>query len=476
MQDPLVSYFPQNYLTSWLEVIQDVATKKPLNNTTLIADCYHHVSSSTLIGKSVCPECRAPIVNCITDHHVVKLEGFILQIQNSAHETLARLAHELCEESPPLAPPLLSPLTLPARFECVQPWHKVPKSNKFLRSSAAWESSTPNSFFHTLQVNERRDKAPEIILTCRSKYTEEFNRYLMLSGFSGPMPGVFKAQTLLELDFSLNLIADYAELAEFSLLKQLVTRHKTRLASSIMQTLLAPLRRRSSNSPPISPAPVPSDSLKDAVTTSLLENAVILIPCGHSVNEAWAHRLAKCTVPNCGAGVTHYVPNTVLRSIVEFVRQAYTSVFIRIPESTPLVPEDPLPPIPFPGPAARFVYGNGGEWCVVVPGLQATRCRQMTLYSDNTDALIYAVEVRGYEKGLIALIITCREQYKDVYEKYLAHFGIEMDGPSRSCMARLSRELDWALRFVMDHNRLPEAAFRRLEYFKQARTWRLLGE
>lgn len=469
MQDPLVSYFPQKELAAWLTSIQDSSTGKPLINSTLVVNCYHHVSGATLFGKTLCSQCQAPIVNCITDHHVIKLEGFILQLQNAAHETLFSLAKKLQEEPPPL----LNSAHLPARFECVRPWGATAKSDKSLRASASWESITPHSLLKTLQINQHRNKTPEIIITCRSKYAEEFTHYLMLSGFSGPLPGTFKAQTLLELDFALQLIAEYSELADqdFSFAKQLVTREKTRQASSLLQ-LPNLLRRRSSNSPQTPPSPMLLESFKDSITNAFFENAVILIPCGHSFSENQARRLRQCTL--CKAPVVEYAPNSVLRSIVERVRLVHTSLFIRIPESSQRVPEDPLPPIPFPGPSARFYYGE--RWHEVVPTTRSKRCRQLRLYSEDPDSFIEGIEVGGYPNGLIAMIIVCHKQYIKTFETYLAHFGIAMDRSSGICMARLSRELDWALRFCLNHNDLPEEALRRLEYFRDSRTWRLLGE
>lgn len=202
MLDPLAHYFSQSERSTWLSHMQDTQN-----------------SAENVMIKGQ--------ITTIANQNLRELAGFVRQMQFFANETLQQLANALRDEPLPLLNAADRPPSSPLLY--TKSWNTLAPSKEMI-----WENAPYNaSFFSKIHVLQDQNKGLKIHLTVNPAFIAEFRHELLLLGVHQPQFSedafVFQAETLLEIDIALYLIAQYVRLPKESiaLLKNLATTHKT---------------------------------------------------------------------------------------------------------------------------------------------------------------------------------------------------------------------------------------------------------
>jgi len=215
-----------------------------------------------------------------------------------------------------------------------------------------------------------------------------------------------------------------------------------------------------------------SNALECPVMLTLLKDAVLLTPCGHTISEVAAKNLygavqtieeretvekvAPC--PLCRRNVVAYYPNHAMRSLVAItLGTKVEEVLPVVSASVQAAPEKDLDTIPFPGVAAKFVL-RSGSWEPFESG--AALVRQLTFTSATEGSLFEEMGLLGYKDGRIALQITFKEN-RTAASQYLLDCGLKLDFIATNCGFYVSRTNDTKLlfRILAKHNEIPKEHF-----------------
>lgn len=229
------------------------------------------------------------------------------------------------------------------------------------------------------------------------------------------------------------------------------------------------------------------NSLECPVMFTPLSDAVILVPCGHTISEIAAKQIyggmsgegGTETVRNpaaCPLGcrkVTAYYPNLIVRSLIGEVSS------VKLEEALPLfsaaLPGDDkinIDDIPFPGKGAKFVlsanhwnahYGTGGDLV-----------RELEFKSQTSGSLFTKFSVLGYRDGSFAIFFNFEKKCKDAAIDYLSKCGIELKFIEREICHYKSdlSTTELVFRILAKHNDIPQDQFTLIRELVNSDDWR----
>lgn len=236
--------------------------------------------------------------------------------------------------------------------------------------------------------------------------------------------------------------------------------------------------------------PVDNTLLSNALTCPILKtplkDAVLLLPCCHTISEVAATHLyhgihqvngensvknqAPCAL--CSRNVTAYYPNHIMRSLVELMLGIKSKE--DLPTTSAIIQPDKeknLDDIPFPGVGAHFVLASG-DWNFFDSG--GDLIREMTFVSKTKDSVFKKMSVLGYYDGSIAISINFEKNNKIVGD-YLSECGINLDFVDIICGFYKSNFNDTELlfRILAKHNYIPADKFSLIRNLVAKGNWKI---
>lgn len=212
-----------------------------------------------------------------------------------------------------------------------------------------------------------------------------------------------------------------------------------------------------------------SNTLQCPVMITPLADAVMLIPCGHTISEIAANNIyremrivngretagnqAPCVI--CRAQVTAYHPNHAIRSLVGMLLEGLPLASAQLSADE----EKNLDAIPFPGLGAKFVLTEG-DWNINDSGSYLVRSLCFTSHTEGS--LFQAMNVLGYRDGSVHISISFRENNRKAGMDYLSACGIDLDYYTRNVSKYYKSELihnKLLFRILAKHNDIPADKF-----------------
>lgn len=209
------------------------------------------------------------------------------------------------------------------------------------------------------------------------------------------------------------------------------------------------------------------NSLECPVTYKPLFDAVVLIPCGHTISEIAAKNIYRgmtygeveqqAPCPLCRRTAKAYYPNLTVRDFVGSLRKMH------IKEALPIVSkkvmadaEIDLHTIPFPGKSANFVLSDGDWISRDKTGMNLKRYLEFS--SKTSGSFFKKVTFLGYEDNKIRISVDFNKYNKNLISDYFLKCGIEIDRIEKDRGTYFSNKLTTKLLFkiIMMHNELPE--------------------
>lgn len=227
-----------------------------------------------------------------------------------------------------------------------------------------------------------------------------------------------------------------------------------------------------------------SRNMEDPVAYQPLKDAVVLVPCGHSLSKEIAEEIFKkmsVQCPECRQSFFMYVPNFTVRRMEAQAHKIATMIANPLVNPLKQPPtEKPKPLLPFPGNKASFMYMPSPPWrgqdLNRTPLIRIIRCqngpheslwsstasgKQITFNSQTPHSFLKMVTVHYHHNGTLIIAITCRPCHIETFRTFLFQSNMlkasyHFNGcfsASRPC------EHHFALRFLEENNTFPSNAF-----------------
>lgn len=178
--------------------------------------------------------------------------------------------------------------------------------------------------------------------------------------------------------------------------------------------------------------------MKDLVSLEIMRQPVVLVPCGHSLDQRTAEQIhgiitkegqcenQRTTCSLCRKHVTTYVPNHALRDVIERIAGASAEQIAALPKESLVIEERgeqvDINSIPFPGMGARFVH-NYGNWERMSSGADLVRI--MKFKSATEGSLFYEFSLLGYRDGTIRISVDTKA--RELVANYLQQLQFVKD-------------------------------------------------
>lgn len=208
-------------------------------------------------------------------------------------------------------------------------------------------------------------------------------------------------------------------------------------------------------------------SLECPVTLEFVEDAVLLIPCGHTISLYAANGLCEVAsdedgiekttnqplCPHCRDKIVALNPNLLVREIV--------SKGLEVPVTTQM--DDKEDTIPFPGTAGKFALSRG-DWSF--KETKADLVRDLWFSNESREASFQEMEILGYRNGSVRIIIHFDPQITN----YLLHCGFILEG--KYFYKSNSRTTKLLFKILAKYNEIPEDKFSLIQTLVESGDWR----